>query len=43
MAKILSRRTAKQVELASVNPDHEMRVIPAGSIDWIARILWASQ
>ncbi len=43
MAKILSKRTQKQVELASVNPEHELRVLQIAEIDWIARILWASQ
>ena len=43
MAKILKRQTASQVELASANPAHEDRVLPAGEVEWIARILWASQ
>jgi len=43
MAKILYRRTAKQVELHSLNPAHKPRVLAAGDIDWIARIVWASQ
>lgn len=43
MAKLLSRRTQKLVELSSINPEHETRVLQATEIDWIARILWASQ
>lgn len=43
MAKILKRKTTKQVELASLNPDHKERVLPMAQVDWIARILWASQ
>lgn len=43
MAKILRRRTAKAVELASLNPSHPVRIIDTKDIDWIARILWASQ
>ena len=43
MAKELKRRTAKGVELLSVNPDHPERSIPAAEIDWIARIMWARQ
>lgn len=43
MAKVLERRTAEQVELASLNPDHPPRVVAAGDIDWMARIVWASQ
>jgi phage repressor protein C with HTH and peptisase S24 domain len=40
MAKILLRRTAKTVELASFNPAHPNLVFP---VDWMARIVWASQ
>ena len=43
MAKLLARQTTKQVELKSINPEHEDRVLLTGEIDWIARILWASQ
>lgn len=43
MAKVLVRRTAKTIELASLNPDHPNFVFPLERIDWIARIIWASQ
>ena len=43
MAKVLQRRTPNVVELRSINPEHEDRVLPADEIDWIARIVWASQ
>ena len=43
MAKILVKRTAKTVELASFNPTHANLVFPLARIDWIARIVWASQ
>lgn len=43
MAKILKRRTEAQIELASLNPDHSDRVVPAREVEWVARILWASQ
>ncbi len=43
MAKILKRRTASQVELRSLNRDHEDRVIALDRIEWMARIVWASQ
>jgi len=43
MAKILVRRTAKTVELASLNPTHANLVFPLDRIDWLARIVWASQ
>lgn len=43
MAKILHRRTARQIELTSLNPDHPDRTVPLAEIEWMARILWASQ
>jgi phage repressor protein C with HTH and peptisase S24 domain len=43
MAKELKRRTAKSIELTSLNADHGDRVIAAADVLWIARILWASQ
>ncbi len=43
MAKVLKRRTAKEIEVTSLNPDHADRTLPIGEIDWVARILWASQ
>jgi len=43
LAKELKRKNAKAVELASLNPAHKDRNIPAADILWIARIVWASQ
>jgi phage repressor protein C with HTH and peptisase S24 domain len=43
MAKMLGRRTSKLVELKSLNPAHEDRQFAPGEIEWIARIIWASQ
>lgn len=43
MAKVLSRKTASQIELESLNPEHETRKLPLSEVDWVARILWASQ
>lgn len=43
MAKVLARRTAKSVELASLNPAYETRVLKPDEILWMARIIWASQ
>jgi phage repressor protein C with HTH and peptisase S24 domain len=43
MAKIMHRQTAKTVELASFNPEHENKVYDIKNIEWIARIVWASQ
>ncbi len=43
MAKVLVRRTAKTIDLASLNPAHPNLVFPVERIEWIARIIWASQ
>lgn len=43
MAKILHRQTAKRLELSSLNPEHENRVFDLPDIEWVARIIWASQ
>jgi len=43
MAKLLERRSAKQIELKSLNPDYENRVFAPNELEWIARIVWASQ
>jgi phage repressor protein C with HTH and peptisase S24 domain len=43
MAKELKRRTAKSIELSSLNAEHTDRTIAAADVLWIARILWASQ
>ena len=43
MAKLLVRRTVKTIELASLNPDHPNFVFPLDQVEWIARIIWASQ
>ena len=43
MVKELKRRTAKLLELQSVNPAHTDRTLDADQVEWIARIVWASQ
>ena len=43
MAKELKRRTAKSIELKSLNVQHADRTLAVGDVLWIARILWASQ
>ena len=43
LAKELKRRTAKTVELKSLNPDHPDRTLRAEEIAWMARIMWSSQ
>ncbi len=43
MAKELKRKTAKMLELKSLNPDHTDRTVAAEDVQWVARIVWASQ
>jgi phage repressor protein C with HTH and peptisase S24 domain len=43
MVKVLHRQTPKVLELHSVNPEHPNRVFNTAEIEWVARILWASQ
>lgn len=43
MAKVMQRKSARQVELASLNPDHPNRTLAVGDIEWMGRIIWASQ
>ena len=43
LAKELARQTANKIELRSLNREHEDRSFTREEIDWIARIVWASQ
>ncbi len=43
MVKELKRRTAKTLELQSLNPVHADRTLNAADVEWIARIVWVSQ
>jgi len=43
LAKELRRQTARKLDLGSLNTDHEDRSFDMRDIDWIARIIWASQ
>jgi len=43
MAKQLLRKTASRVELASFNPEFPVRSFTPAELNWIARIIWASQ
>lgn len=43
MAKVLRRQSSKTVELASLNADYPDRSFDRSEIEWIARIVWASQ
>jgi phage repressor protein C with HTH and peptisase S24 domain len=41
--KELKRRTAKALELISLHPGQTDRTLAAADVEWIARIVWASQ
>ncbi len=43
MAKLMQRQTARTLELASFNKDHETKTLDMKEVDWMARIIWASQ
>ncbi|MCJ2029543.1 helix-turn-helix transcriptional regulator [Methylobacterium sp. J-043] len=43
LAKELRRRTARTIELASLNPDHEDRMVPLAEVAWMARVMWVRQ
>ena len=43
MAATLKRRTAKVLELLSLDATKGARTMAAGDVAWIARIMWASQ
>jgi phage repressor protein C with HTH and peptisase S24 domain len=43
MAKVLQRQTSRNIELLSLNPEHPNRSFDLTEIEWVARIIWASQ
>jgi phage repressor protein C with HTH and peptisase S24 domain len=43
LAKELKRKSAKSIELKSLNPDHPDRTFDLKDVDWVARIMWSSQ
>jgi phage repressor protein C with HTH and peptisase S24 domain len=43
MAKQLSRRSAKRIELRSLNPAHRDRSFDLSEVAWVHRIIWSSQ
>jgi Predicted transcriptional regulator len=43
MAKVLARQTPQVIELLSLNPEHPNRKLDIKDVEWIARIIWASQ
>ncbi len=43
MAKQLVRRSARKIELRSLNPEHPDYVFDLQDVAWMHRIVWASQ
>jgi len=43
MAKVLLRRNSSRIELRSLNPEHDDRTLAVEEVEWMARIVWASQ
>lgn len=43
MAKVLARQTSRNMDLHSLNPAHANRTLDLSEVDWIGRIIWASQ
>ena len=43
MVKELKRKTNKTIELKSINAEHRDRTLPMADVQWVARIVWASQ
>ena len=43
MAKQLARRSAKRIELKSLNPAHRDRTFDLAEVAWVHRIIWSSQ
>ncbi len=43
MAKVLFRQTSKSLELVSLNTEHPNRTFDLKDVEWVARIIWASQ
>lgn len=43
MAKVLERQAQGIIELISLNPEHPNRRFVTGEVEWVARIVWASQ
>ena len=42
-AKVMHRQTAKKLELASFLSDKDIAALNMKDVDWVARIIWASQ
>lgn len=43
MVKQLRRRSARAIEVLSLNPAHDDRTLLVEDVEWVARVVWASQ
>jgi len=43
LVKILQRQSARKLDLQSVNAQHDDRSLAVDDIEWMARVIWASQ
>ena len=43
MVKQLRRRSARAIEVLSLNPTHDDRTLLVEDVEWVARVVWASQ
>ncbi len=42
-AGVLRRRSVRRIDVGSFNPRHEDRTLPVDDVQWMARIVWATQ
>ena len=43
MAKVMQRKTTRTIELASFNSKRKTLTLAVKDVDWMARIIWATQ
>ncbi len=43
MVKELANKSGGKIELKSLNPKHETRILSTDEVSWMARVLWVSQ
>jgi phage repressor protein C with HTH and peptisase S24 domain len=43
LVRELKRKTTKTLEVKSINSEHRDKIFQMDDVDWIARVLWASQ
>ena len=43
LVKQLQRQSAQKIEVTSLGSEREEAVLDAGDVDWMVRVIWASQ